>query len=260
MKNQTKRKVKAKPKRKVRSSFIAIISIFLLSVFAILSVTVLFPVENVKIKDAEKTKYSQNEIISASGIRIGENMIVLSSSSVESRITEALPYIGSCKIGKSLVGTITLTPKATKPQYCIKDGEAYWLVNDEFKALEKIKKAKRKYINITGAKFKEVAVGKTIEFKDGDKLDCINTVLDILDESNITINKINVKNLSSLEITVNSKFKVKVGTVQSLEKKLLYLLEMIKEIEKKNEKDTGTINLVYFDKTKEGIFKREAIE
>ena len=89
--SKTKKKNNIKKrKRRVRKSFLAIVFIFLLSLLAILSVTVLFPINKVTV-ESEKTVYSSNEIIKASGISEGENLLMLSSKNTEEKIITELP-------------------------------------------------------------------------------------------------------------------------------------------------------------------------
>ena len=258
--SKTKKKNNIKKrKRRVRKSFLAIVFIFLLSLLAILSVTVLFPINKVTV-ESEKTVYSSNEIIKASGINEGENLLMLSSKNTEEKITTELPYIKSVKVIKKLNGTVVLEPKPAKVRYCIESNSSMLLADESFKLLEVCEETPESAICVTGIKPKEAALGEMLEFKNSEKLNSVKQVDSVLMKHGIEINGIDVTNLSNINITVKSKFKVELGTAKSLNKKLLYLVEMIEQIEKKNPNDEGVINLIYYDKTKEGIFKRQSIE
>ena len=258
--SKTKKKNNIKKrKRRVRKSFLAIVFIFLLSLLAILSVTVLFPINKVTV-ESEKTVYSSNEIIKASGINEGENLLMLSSKNTEEKITTELPYIKSVKVIKKLNGTVVLEPKPAKVRYCIESNNGMLLADESFKLLEVCEETPESAICVTGIKPKEAALGEMLEFKNSEKLNSVKQVDSVLMKHGIEINGIDVTNLSNINITVKSKFKVELGTAKSLNKKLLYLVEMIEQIEKKNPNDEGVINLIYYDKTKEGIFKRQSIE
>lgn len=258
--SKTKKKNNIKKrKRRVRKSFLAIVFIFLLSLLAILSVTVLFPINKVTV-ESEKTVYSSNEIIKASGINEGENLLMLSSKNTEEKITTELPYIKSVKVIKKLNGTVVLEPKPAKVRYCIESNSSMLLADESFKLLEVCEETPESAICVTGIKPKEAALGEMLEFKNSEKLNSVKRVDSVLMKHGIEINGIDVTNLSNINITVKSKFKVELGTAKSLNKKLLYLVEMIEQIEKKNPNDEGVINLIYYDKTKEGIFKRQSIE
>ena len=258
--SKTKKKNNIKKrKRRVRKSFLAIVFIFLLSLLAILSVTVLFPINKVTV-ESEKTVYSSNEIIKASGINEGENLLMLSSKNTEEKITTELPYIKSVKVIKKLNGTVVLEPKPAKVRYCIESNSSMLLADESFKLLEVCEETPESAICVTGIKPIEAALGEMLEFKNSEKLNSVKQVDSVLMKHGIEINGIDVTNLSNINITVKSKFKVELGTAKSLNKKLLYLVEMIEQIEKKNPNDEGVINLIYYDKTKEGIFKRQSIE
>lgn len=257
--SKTKKKNNIKKrKRRVRKSFLAIVFIFLLSLLAILSVTVLFPINKVTVS-SEKTVYSSNEIIKASGISEGENLLMLSSKNTEEKIITELPYIKSVKVKKKLNGTVVLEPKSAKVRYCIESNDGMLLSDETFKLLEVCEDAPESAVSLTGIKPQKPSLGETLEFKNSEKLSSVKQIDSQLTKYGIEINQIDVTNLSNINITVKSKFKVELGTAKSLNKKLSYLVEMIEQIEKKNPNDEGVINLIYYDKTKEGIFKRQSI-
>ena len=69
--------------------------------------TVFFRVESVVISGNER--YSQEEIIAASGIQVGDNLYGLNKVRIDQNIRTSLPYIGDLTINRALPNTIVIT-------------------------------------------------------------------------------------------------------------------------------------------------------
>lgn len=69
--------------------------------------TVFFRVESVVISGNER--YTQEEIIAASGIQIGDNLYGLNKVRIDQNIRTNLPYIGDLTINRALPNTIVIT-------------------------------------------------------------------------------------------------------------------------------------------------------
>ena len=109
---------KKKIKRRVRKGFLVAVFVLLLSAFSTLSLTVLFPINAVNVEYKSKL-YTPEEIIEASDIEIGDNIILLSEKKVEEKLCKKLPYIGKVELKKKL-DKIVIVPKNTSAKYCIK--------------------------------------------------------------------------------------------------------------------------------------------
>lgn len=68
-----------------------VVFIIVAGIFLLLSTTVLFNVENIRVTGA--SNYTPQEIIDASGVEAGDNLVRLSTDKVSSQITSRLVYI-----------------------------------------------------------------------------------------------------------------------------------------------------------------------
>lgn len=68
--------------------------------------TVFFRVETVAVTGNQR--YTQEEIIAASGIQVGDNLYALNKVSIDRRIRTRLPYVGELSINRSLPSTIRI--------------------------------------------------------------------------------------------------------------------------------------------------------
>ncbi len=69
--------------------------------------TVFFRVETVAVVGNQR--YTQEEIVAASGIQMGDNLYALNKTRIDGNIRTALPYIGALTIRRSLPSTIVIT-------------------------------------------------------------------------------------------------------------------------------------------------------
>ena len=258
MKSEVERKTQPK-KRKVRKSFIFVMLIFIISILVILSTTVLFPINNIKIEYNGK-KYTEKDIFAVADVNVGENMIMLSESSLEKRISTKLAYIGKVELKKKIPDTVIIKPTETKASICIKQGKEYLILDENYKLLEKPKKLNKKLTCINGIKLEKYEVGKKVTFKEQDNFQYIKQIQKTLNKSKLKINYIDLKNNADILVYLDKRFKIRLGTFNDLDEKLDFTIKMLEGINKKNAKDEGTLNLTYFSDKKEGYFAREEIK
>lgn len=64
--------------------------------------TVFFRVETVEVTGNQR--YTQEEIIAASGIQMGDNLYALNKVSIDRKIRTRLPYVGELSINRAQIG------------------------------------------------------------------------------------------------------------------------------------------------------------
>lgn len=242
-----------KQKRKVRKSFLVIMAVFILSVAAILSITVLFPINELKVEYSGKT-YSDAEIIKASGARVGDNIIMLSKNSVSEKVEKDLPYIEKLTVTKKIPDKVVLSVKEAKEKFCFKSGEKYLIVSDKYKLL-KSQSTPDKKLTCVNAGLLKADFGTTVSLKKSTEKNLINKIQTALKTR--MINYIDFSDSSNVVFYIDKKFKVKFGTMSDVNDKLEFLKKMLSDIEGKNKKSKGTVNLQYFQSKKEGYFSRD---
>ena len=92
------------------------LTFFLIIVAIIFTMSVFFKVE--KIDVSGNSKYSKEQIISASGIHTGDNLFFINRIGAGSRVVVKLPYIDSVKITRSLPNRVTITVEESKAVAC----------------------------------------------------------------------------------------------------------------------------------------------
>lgn len=252
---EVRAKYKAKLRRVQRNRKIvtAIVAVMVIAVIAVaLSVTVLFNITDINVANRGKI-YKAEEIISASGLNVGENMIRTDFNAVSARIEKNLPYVLKAEIKRSFSGKITINVTDDKPEmiYEMKNGK-FALTDSDGKVLEIIDESpeNNKYTVLKTKNEINSSVGDTITFTDDSESELYYTVKDTLKSVGLKdITKIDISEPTDIYLEYQNRFRLHVGTAVSLEEKFKSALETISLEDKSNPGCIGEINLTIIKKT-----------
>ena len=116
------------------SLYYATVAFIALVIFAILSVTVFFNVENIIVTGS--SIYTAEEIVDASGINGGDNMIRRNMGRVEKKITEQLVYIENAEVTRRFPSSLEIFVSPCQETACLSNGDdGYWIVSKTGKIL-----------------------------------------------------------------------------------------------------------------------------
>ena len=239
-------------KRRIMIGF-TLFTVLIATVFAVLSLTVLFPIKEITAKGSGK--YTSEQIVALSGINIGDNLFM--SSVKTEALREKLPYIESVKIKRTLEGNITLTVKDAEPYACYYSDGAYYTVSRAGYVLESGSEKPDTLFEIRAGGVKCV-LGKAVDFSSEKTMDLISEIGGLAEEYGLKLNYIDVTNELTITVKAENRFVVNLGTSNSLQNKFAHLSGMIKNIE---ETKTGKINLsMWTAENTEGTFVEGGIE
>jgi cell division protein FtsQ len=94
----------------------------------VVALTLFFRVNTVVVTGEQR--YSESEIVAATGVVAGDNLFLLNKREVDSRIKKALPYVEDTRINKKLPDTllVEIVKECGTPLAVIQDGSA-WLMS-----------------------------------------------------------------------------------------------------------------------------------
>ncbi len=108
-----------------------------------------FPIAKITITG--KSNYTSEEIIDASGVRVGDNMLRVHTKEVNRAVCAALPYIAAVKVDYKLPDTLSLRVTQTQEKFLIVGKQNYICLSDAGKVLSlKKKKAKAGQYRLEG--------------------------------------------------------------------------------------------------------------
>jgi len=246
---EKRRKQRQKKARKKQAKvFFILLLILSVIVFAVLSVTVLFPIKNVSASGSKM--YTSEEIIKAAQIK-GENIFSFGKSRTQKLIRKKLPFADDIEISVSLPDSVNIKIKDAKEFATYLCNDKYFVVSKNGYVLYEAEGPKEDLLLIS-SKNTVCNVGEAISHTNEDEKNVINQILSFADSANIEFNTLDVSNINDIKATVCKNFDVEFGTKSYLEKKCSHLKGMLNDIDKNL---AGTINLsMWTPKKSEGTF------
>ena len=122
-------------RRRGRFSFLLKLLCVLLIIGAtVAALTVFFKVQSIRVSG--NARYSEEEIVAASGIRLEDNLFLLNKYSAAQAIFETLPYVEEAAINRALPDTIVITVQECTAAAGVVTQEGVWLISANGKLLE----------------------------------------------------------------------------------------------------------------------------
>ena len=241
--NRTTQRRKRNRRKKliVRASFGAI---FLL-VGVVIVLTMFFNINEITITG--DTIYASDEIINASEVNVGDNLIFVSKKKINNKVTETLPYVGSVKVKRHLPTGLELVVTKTDATFAVTQDGYFTLLNEKGKVLE----ANTEFIgeNITLLNLGNIIsanVGQDIELESKDLLDKLIEVQTACNESGLKdISSIDLSDIYNIKLTYQGRITLELGETNksNLVKKLALGAKAIEHQNEEHELFRGTINL-----------------
>lgn len=189
----------------------SLIAFIVLVIFAILSLTVFFNIETADIIGS--SIYSPDEIIAASGIKGGDNMIRKNMSKAEKNITSELIYIEEAHITRKLPTSVEILIVPCVETASLQTEDGYLIVSESGKILRADAEPAEDTLVFLGAEpAEEMHIGMTFASADEDKTEVIYELMSRADDgfaSKITsfdvTDRLNISCLYEDRITIEIK-------------------------------------------------------
>jgi len=236
-----------KRRRKSKSAAMYIpAGVLLILVLLVLGTGVFLRVINIEVTGA--AKYSHEEIILASGITKGDNMLFRESDSAARRIRMAMPDISEVEIQTVLPDTVRITVRESKAVAAIAQPNGALLIDSTGRVLSKAETIKNELIEIRGFIPAEAEVGSRLRAASGSETQLISMtdVLaafgrgDILD----SVSYLDVTHIATISFGYIGRFTVILGGSGDADHKLSQLPGIVGMIDEERTKSaTGVINM-----------------
>ncbi|MBR5245779.1 MAG: FtsQ-type POTRA domain-containing protein [Clostridia bacterium] len=205
--------------------------------------------------------YGSEEIIQASEIEMGDNLIFLSKSRLNKLITEKLPYVGSIKIKRRLPAHLEIQVTKTDAVFGIAQNGFYTLLDREGKVLE----TNVEYVGtdkalLTAGKVVSAVVGEKIVLENEKTFPRLKEVYDTCENVGLAdITEINITDLNNIKVVYQGRITLELGKTDGdrLSKKLAFGKAAIDKQNVEDNQFRGTINLTV---DKKGYLQEETTE
>ena len=167
-----------KQRRKSSSAVVYLpIAALLILLLCVFGVSAFLHIVEIEVLGA--SMYSSAEIINASGIKIGDNILFVSTSDAEQRIYSALPYINEVNIDFTFPDTVTINIKESTAIAAMYYRGAVLKIDSAGRALELIDNIPAGLIEIIGFTSAEVELGNILRAQSGSETR-LRSMIDVL--------------------------------------------------------------------------------
>jgi len=230
-------------KRKKGGKLLFTFTTVLLMLLAVLiGLSAFFTVSNVEVTGI--SLYTADQIIQASGIQKGDNLVFIRDSDVVLKIKSQYDYVDKVRIVREFPDTILIDVNESYPIAHVTVGEAIWLIDENCKCLESVESSDDKVltsIEIRGVNAETPVKGQALSVADDTtQIQCLSDVLTALQSAGINgnVTYLDVENIGNLIFDYNGIYKVELGAATDLDAKLKLLEQVLTKLDGKT---AGTI-------------------
>ena len=230
-----------------RKRFLLQLGTMVIVVLALLfAMSLFFKVEDVSVSGV--SKYTEWDIMEASGIQEGDNLLTLSKARICSRIYERLPYVKTVRISRKLPDTVLIQIEELDVTYAVEaEGNQWWLIRSDGVALEKLEGAATSSVGgitietpVVGEKVVAVQPEPTETMPDGtrvpvtvkaeEKLAAALSIMQNLEKCGVLDDvKINVSDIYALQLLYADRLQVRLGDNTRIPDKIGVMRDAIRE-------------------------------
>lgn len=219
------------------------LTFFFVIVVIILTMSIFFEISVIKVEG--NSIYTDEQIIDASGIQIGDNLFFINRISAGSRVVVKLPYVDSVKIIRGLPNVCTIVIEESRAVASISVGDELWSVTQSGKFLGTVSDDDPLQLpEITGLTVETAAVGDLISVPENET-ERLEYLLEILDQIKgrgleTEVTAIDVSSASNPVVEYQNRYTVKFGAREDTEYKFAKLLSALSKL---GADDAGILDL-----------------
>ena len=224
---------KKQRRRKQILTYIAL-ALGVIMIAGILSLTVFFQINEITVKG--DSPYTEEQIIGASGISLGENIIRCGADKVSDNLSKSLPYISSATVERSASGKVVINIRKAVPAWSFLNGEQAVIIDKTGKVLEigLPEKALEATI-VQGATITYAVPGEEIILGEDVSLSFVKQLGTAFDGAGINrLTTLNLSDTDYIQALYDGRYKLIVGSTSGIDVKLALAAKVI---ERENEID-----------------------
>lgn len=238
--NQRRQKIRRK-KIIIRT----LIGLVFFCVGIVLALTLFFNINKIVVS-GDKV-YSDKEIIDASGVNMGDNLIFLSKTALNEEISSELAYVGSAKIKRRLPSTLEIIITKTEAYMAVAKDGYYILLDRKGKVLEKdLETVGENIILANLGEISSIEVGEIISLKSEKVFAKLNDVISECENVGVTeITTVDLSDIYNIKLVYQGRITLELGETdkENLSSKLALGKAAIERQNEENNNYRGTINL-----------------
>lgn len=209
----------------------------------ILAMSIFFVVNDIAVEG--NARYSDEEIIAASGLETGENLFFIDRYEAASRIFAELPYVNDAVVSRELPNRVRITITESSAMAYVEAGGKYWVLDQNCKILRTVGADElHSLIRVDGISPVEPKEGTVlaVDEESGAQLRYLVAILNQLLSRGMwtEVDVIDLADVTSPAFTYQERFTVRLGENSELDYKFGLLQSAIDQL---TESDAGTLDL-----------------
>lgn len=253
------KKAAQRRKRRRKKRAIALLSFFLILcviTLVVLCFTVFFKIETISVSG--DTRYTQDQIILASGVGIDQNLLLLNDRQIVERIQTALPYIDSVKMRRKLPTSLELTVTEATDELCLLSSGSYYTATRTGKVLSVCEEQPTSLMLVRLSDEAQLQSGYELVYGSNNEKELLARYLTLEENYGVQINTIDLTDVYDSYIKIENRFIVKFGSTLDFELKAAHLNAMLKKMSSDKQ---GIIDLSGWTQQKpEAFFTERSIQ
>lgn len=227
----------------------------------ILGMTIFFRVQEVRVTG--NARYTAQEILDASGIEKGENLLSIGKSRAAGKILSAFPYVDQVQIGIKLPNTVNIDIVEVEASYAVEADDGWWLMDAGGKLLEPVESPEG-YTRVTGISAEAPVSGGALKAREqapeasgeepsgemtGSAADRAAAALEILkvlsqEDRTAQVTSVDVSQLYDIQVWYGEKYQVILSGPTELTYKTRYMVQAIEQLEQEGYRG-GVLDLTF---------------
>ena len=209
----------------------------------LLAMSVFFVVTDIEVEG--NARYTDEEIIQASGLEKGESLFFINRYDAASRIFSKLPYINDAMVTRELPSRVVISVTESSAMGYVTADDSYWVIDQNCKILKQIDQTELKsLIRIDGIVPIEPSEGSVmaVSEEEGAKLRYLSEILNQLLKRGMwtDVTLVDISDVTNPAFAYLNRFTVRVGEDSDLDYKFGLLQSAVEQLA---EHDAGTLDL-----------------
>jgi len=238
-KSSQSRRRRRRARRGGTPTVLVLLCVLVAMVAIITAMTIFFKVQSFTLTG--QTRYSKEELVEATGIQLGDNLILFDKFGAIDRIFDACPYLDTVQMRRRYPDEIEIIVTECVPIVMLEDlsaqipdpedseknvsvgGTGWWLLDKEGKLLERVHSASHPELTrVTGITLDKPQTGEKAKFLQEDAQKPLFLLLNTAKDDGILqdIGGVDFSQQYDIRFDYLGRFQVKLGSTENLEKKL----------------------------------------
>jgi cell division protein FtsQ len=219
----------------------SVVAVILIAVSVVVGSVVFFKVDTVEADGF--TRYTQEEIASASGVKTGENLFLLDKKEIIENLEQQLPYLKDVSIHWKLPSTVRITGVESQPVAALEVSNGWWYMDETGRLLE-FSEDPGTLIQVSGLNLLAPSVGTDLAVDQTYQLkrDSLVALLTAMSDQSLLEDAVSIDMTSTTEIDMQygERFQVKIGLGSDYDYKMRAMAGMLEQLA---ESEKGTLDL-----------------